>query len=105
MLLKGAIISTMKQDYLDYHHTLALRLRTRRLANDLTQQGLALRSGVPLGTLKKFERTGQISLASFIRLLFALRDEAALDGILCAPEFQTLEDVLEKPTRQRGRIT
>ncbi len=95
----------MEYNYLDYHQTLASRLRARRLACALTQQGLALRSGVPLGTLKKFERTGQISLGSFIRLLIALRDEASLDGILQQPDFRTLDEVLDRGQRQRGRIT
>lgn len=35
---------------------IAARLKSRRLARRLTQQGLADRSGVSLGTLKKFER-------------------------------------------------
>jgi serine/threonine-protein kinase HipA len=59
---------------------------------------------VPLGTIKKFERTGQISLLSFIRLAVTLRDEAALEGLLKPLEFRTLEDVLERPKRQRGRL-
>ena len=73
---------------------------------NLSQQGLALRSGVPLGTLKQFERSGAISLVSFIRLLVALREEAGLDRLLAEPGFESLEDVLEPPrTRRRGRIT
>ena len=51
---------------------LAKRLRTRRLARNLTQEGLARRSGVALGTLKKFERSGATSLVSFIRMVVAL---------------------------------
>ena len=39
-------------------------IRERRLQMDLTQEGLAERSGVPLSTLRKFEQTGMISLES-----------------------------------------
>lgn len=84
---------------------LAARLKSRRLAQRLTQEGLAQRSGVSLGTLKKFERTGQIALVSFIRLVVALKDEAALENLLLARKFETLDEVMEigkKP--QRGRI-
>ena len=85
---------------------LAKRAKGRRLALDLTLEGLAKRSGVALGTLKKFERTGQISLISFIRLAVALKDDAALERLLLEPEYDSLEDVLgHKNTRKRGRIT
>ena len=82
------------------------RLKNRRLAQKLTLEGLARRSGVPLGTLKKFERTGQIALLSFIRLVVALKDEAALERLLLAQKFETLDEVLESNKKpKRGRIT
>jgi len=85
---------------------LAVRLRNRRLAQNLTLEGLARRSGVALGTLKKFERTGQIALVSFIRLVVTLNDEAALAGLLLEQKFETLDEVLQSGNRpKRGRIT
>lgn len=84
---------------------LAVRLRNRRLAQNLTLEGLARRSGVALGTLKKFERTGQIALVSFIRLVITLKDEAALAGLLREQKFETLDEVLQSSNRpKRGRI-
>jgi len=84
---------------------LAARLRNRRLAQNLTLEGLARRSGVALGTLKKFERTGQIALVSFIRLVITLKDEAALAGLLLEQKFETLDEVLQSSNRpKRGRI-
>lgn len=85
---------------------LAKRLRTRRLARNLTQEGLARRSGVALGTLKKFERSGATSLVSFIRMVVALGEEAALEQLLADQEFETLDQLLATPkTRKRGRFT
>lgn len=84
---------------------LGARLRDRRLALDLTQAGLAERSGVPVGTLRKFERTGQISLLSFIRLAMTVGDDAALGGLL-QPQtrYGSIEDVLKVEARpKRGR--
>ena len=84
---------------------LATRLRNRRLAQNLTLEGLARRSGVALGTLKKFEHTGQIALVSFIRLVITLKDESALENLLLEQKFETLDEILqsgEKP--KRGRI-
>lgn len=84
---------------------LAVRVRHRRLAQNLTMEGLARRSGVALGTLKKFERTGQIALLSFIRLALTLKDEAALEALLLEQKPETLEDILQSAKKpQRGRI-
>ena len=82
-----------------------MRLKRRRLALQLTQQGLADRSGVSLGTLKKFERSGQIALQSFVRLAIALQDERALEQLMQEQKFSSLDEVLQSDKqRQRGRI-
>ena len=84
---------------------LAARARARRLSLNLSLEGMSRRSGVALGTLKKFERTGQISLLSFLRLVVALKDEAALEGLLQPPEYKSLDEVLKtRKTSKRGRI-
>ena len=84
---------------------LGARLRARRLSENLTQKGLAERSGVALPTLRRFERTGQIGLEKFIKLAVALRDDAALEALLKERKFQSLDDVLEQDKKpQRGRI-
>ncbi len=51
---------------------IADRFKARRLAMNLPQQELARRSGVPLSTLKRFEREGLISLDSLLRLATVL---------------------------------
>ncbi len=87
---------------------LARRLKSRRLARNLTQPGLAARSGVPLGTLKKFERTGSISLVSFVRLVVALGEQAGLERLMETDDrdYLTLDQMLATPKpRKRGRIT
>ena len=89
----------------DIAAALGARLKSRRLAQKLTLEGLARRSGVPLGTLKKFERSGQIALVSFIRLVVALKDEAALEALLLEQKFETLDEILKRDKKpKRGRI-
>lgn len=85
--------------------SLASRAKDRRLAKNLTQEGLSARSGVPLGTLRKFERTGIISLNSFLKILYCLGDERAVQNLLQErEEFQSLDEVLNVPKkRKRGR--
>lgn len=89
----------------DVTQELAGRLRERRLAEQLTQEGLAQRSGVSLGTLKKFESTGQISLMSFVKLVATFGDERVLEKLLRTEEFKSMDQLLEKPKRQRGKLT
>ena len=87
---------------------LAEHARARRLQMELTQEGLAERSGVPLPTLRKFEQKGAISLESFLKLQMVL---GGLEDILKATQikdapFSSIDDVLEAgstPTRQRGK--
>ncbi|MGL1921612.1 MAG: helix-turn-helix domain-containing protein [Hyphomicrobiales bacterium] len=89
----------------DISTELALRVKNRRLAQKLTQEGLANRSGVPFGTLKKFERSGQISLISFIKLVTALGDEGALEKLLLKPKFDSIDEVLKRKKEPlRGTI-
>ena len=92
----------------ELQRSLAAKVRALRLARSLTQAGLAARSGVSLGSIRRFERTGEIALASLVRIAFALDAEHDFDALFAAPEFETLDEALADesgPRRQRGRIT
>jgi len=56
----------------DMMDTLKTKLRHRRKALGYTQPELSSRSGVSLGSLKRFESSGQISLESLLKLAFVL---------------------------------
>jgi transcriptional regulator with XRE-family HTH domain len=86
---------------------IAENARLQRLAINLTQQGLANRSGVALPTLRKFEQKGLISLEAFLKLQMALGGlENFIKSIeLKTSEFSSIDEVLKtnkKPTRKRG---
>lgn len=85
----------------------AKRARALRLRREPTQRGLAERSGVSLGSLKRFEQTGQVSFESLLKIAVALKAAQDFMALFEPPEYQTLDEVLaeEKPKRQRGRIT
>lgn len=89
----------------DVARGVAERARERRLARNLTQAGLAARSGVSLGALKLFERTGKISFEALVRIAFALDAEGGFDGLFAPAPPRSIEDVIEKPKRRRGRRT
>ena len=87
---------------------IAENVRERRLQMDLTQEGLAERSGVPLSTLRKFEQKGSISLESFLKLLSVI---GGLEEVINAlkpnkQNFKSIDDVLKTEAeiiKKRGR--
>lgn len=91
----------------DIQNRLAERVKKARLASNLSQSGLAVRAGVALASLKRFEQTGEISLASLARLAFALRMEQDFENIFATRRTETLDELLaveSKVSRKRGRL-
>ena len=85
---------------------IAERAREKRLSLNLTQASLSERSGVSLGVLKKFERTGKISWESLLKLalvLDSLSEFAALFPAKPLQSYVTLDQILKQKTRKRGR--
>jgi transcriptional regulator with XRE-family HTH domain len=86
------------------------RFRRRRLALNLSQAGLAKRSGVPLGSLKRFEKTGLVAFDSLLKLALVLDCLGDFDR-LAADDAQSLsgrplDEVLAVThTRKKGRMT
>jgi transcriptional regulator with XRE-family HTH domain len=81
---------------------LAARAKARRLAENLTRETLAERSGVNASTLKRFESTGNASIESIIRIAFALGCLNGFDGLFPEKPILTNHD-LESVERKRGR--
>ena len=87
--------------------TLVQNVRERRLQMDLTQEGLAERSGVALSTLRKFEQTGMISLESFLKILSIVGGlEEMIEGLKPnTPAFKSIDEVIKidkKTVKKRG---
>lgn len=86
---------------------IARNLQERRLAMGLTQAGLAARSGVALGTLRKFERTGAASIETLLKLLMVVGglEQVIAASALEADTFSSIDEVLQaqdKPRRKHG---
>lgn len=56
----------------DVMYGIAKKFRKARLDLNLTQTGLSNKSGVSLGSLKRFENKGKISLESLLKLALTL---------------------------------
>ena len=78
----------------------------RRVAQGFTQKGLALRAGVSVHTLRRFEQQGLISLESFLKILMVLDSlEAVVDAVKLPDEtYSSIDDVLRtSPPNERKR--
>lgn len=84
---------------------LAERVKARRLELDLTQEGLARRAGLPTATYRRFERTGEISLAGLLRVAMALDSLDDFERLFSDRKYRTLDDVVNATAlrRKRGR--
>ena len=84
---------------------IAQNMRDLRLGRELTQKGLAERSGVSLSSLRKFEQKGSISLESFLKLALTL---GFMDKLITVTEpvesnFSSIDDVLAKDDKRPKR--
>ena len=70
------------------------RFRMRRKEQKLSQSALAKKADVSLGSLKRFESSGAISLSSLIKLAFALGYEKDFDELLAQRHYRSIEDVI-----------
>ncbi len=70
------------------------RFRAVRRMAKMSQSVLAVRSGVSLGSIKRFERTGEISLASLIKLAYALGYEEDFNQLFMRKNYQSIFDVV-----------
>jgi len=90
----------------DLLEQIASRVKARRLQANLTQKTLALRSGISYGSVKKFESTGQISLAALLKLAVTLGAVSEFTALFPEhPDTSTLslDALLNTHTRKRGR--
>ncbi|MBQ1607697.1 MAG: helix-turn-helix transcriptional regulator [Lachnospiraceae bacterium] len=75
------MISLYKRTCKEIDMDLANRLVQLRKRKKITQEELARRSGVALASLRRFERTGEVSLKSFTKLAIALEVDRELDEL------------------------
>lgn len=89
----------------DIASQIADRVKTRRLELNLTQEGLATRSGIKFATYRRFEQTGEISLKGLLRIGLALNALSEFELLFAQKQYQTLDEVLNEKntTRKRGK--
>ena len=72
------------------------RVQRKRKQHKLTQQQLSRKSGVSLGSVKRFERTGEISLTSLVKIAFVLDCEKDFDELFAGKEYRSIQGVIDE---------
>lgn len=75
--------------------TIASNYKKRRKENKITQKQLAKETGVSLGSIKRFEQSGEISLTSLIILSQRLNLERELYNLFTTPHYDNIEEMLK----------
>jgi len=91
------MLSFLPKTPTDVMHDLSIKFKERRKSLGLTQTELATRSGVSLGSLKRFEGSGQIALESLLKLALVLECLGDFSAVCCEEEerFGSMDEVLE----------
>ncbi len=84
--------------------TLGMRVRDWRLAQNLSQQELALKTSASLSSIRRLEANGQATLNLLVRVAQAMQATQALEELFVRP-VQTIAQLEQSaaPARQRAR--
>ena len=84
---------------------LGQRARHARLLQNLTQAELAARAGISPGAVRKLESGGQTTLATFVRVAFALGVASDFEQLLVpqVTSIAQMERAASAASRQRAR--
>ena len=75
---------------------IAINVRTRRKNLKLTQEEFSKKCGVSFGSYKRFESTGEISLASLIKIGKILGCDDQLINLFVKTEYASIEEVINE---------
>ncbi|MFH1761996.1 MAG: helix-turn-helix transcriptional regulator [bacterium] len=78
-------------------------LKKRRIALSLKQKQAAVRAGISLGTLRKFEQTGEVSLERFMKLCRIYRMDVQIMNAMEQRDWWALEEIKRAETRKTVR--
>ena len=78
----------------DIAHELVEKIKQHRKKLKISQAQLASKSGVSLGSIKRFESKHEISLNSFIKILIALNLERDLENLFTQKNYNSIDEVI-----------
>ncbi len=75
---------------------LAERVKYYRKRKKISQEGLVEKSGVSLGSIKRFETTGNISLISLTKLAMALGCSSEIRNLFSDMPYDSIQKVINE---------
>ena len=78
----------------DIAKELVEKIKQQRKRLKISQIQLAAKSGVSLGSIKRFESKFEISLNSFIKILIALNLEGDLENLFTQKNYASIDEVI-----------
>ena len=76
--------------------SIAARIRSIRKRQKLSQEKLSEKSGVSVGSVKRFERSGEISLISLTKIAIALNSEDELANLFAEQPILSIQEVIDE---------
>lgn len=98
------MISLYQKTWTEINNDIAQKIVRLRKRKKITQKQLAARSGVSLGSLKRFEQSGEISLQSLTKIAIALDVENELEDLFNNVPFASIEEVINEQTKLAGSL-
>ena len=86
------MVNLFQKTWMEIDTDIAKRMAQLRKRRKISQKELAVRSGVSLGSLKRFEQSGEISLQSLTKLAIALEVEGELEDLFSEVPFASIEE-------------
>ena len=93
------MINLYQKTWIEINNDIAQKIIRLRKRKKITQKQLAARSGVSLGSLKRFEQSGEISLQSLTKIAIALDVENELEDLFNNVPFASIEEVINEQTK------
>lgn len=78
----------------EYAKILADKIKEHRKNLKISQEVLAQKSGVSLGSIKRFETKYEISLQSFIKIAIALDLDGDLENLFTQKTYTSIDEVI-----------
>lgn len=74
--------------------SLAEKIKQHRKKLKISQENLAQKSGVSLGSIKRFETKYEISLQSFVKIAIALDLDKDFDNLFTSKTYTSIDEII-----------
>jgi len=93
------MINLYQKTWKEINKEIATNVQTLRKRKKISQKDLADRTGVSLGSIKRFEQTGEISLQALTKIAIALKVEQEMESLFTDVPFESIEEILNEQSK------